>query len=212
LIFSPIKINDLQSQKIVKTPFSTASLATMKFLLASVFGILLIPSIAIAQTHCAKEEVEYFSCVAAAPNMVVSVCGNTGVGIGEDISENSWLQYRFGKIGHIELAYPKEKRDSIRKFEGIYFAKYGGSSLRFINDDALYIIEEWEKSSGLEVTLSNGKRIEIHCRTAKSEPSDNTDRPHQGSFMLLVNRLSELNTTDFQDLFINKYLRKKITR
>lgn len=182
----------------------------MKILLASVIGALLVPSIAISQTHCAKDEVDYFSCATSVSNKVVSVCGNTAVGFGEDISDNSWIQYRFGRIGHIELTYPKDKQGSIKKFEGNHFSKYLAASLSFINEDALFIVGDGEKWSGLEVSLSNGKRITMRCRPFSGEPPAQADRPRQGSFRLIALELTDPNkTVSLQDQFVNQYLKKK---
>ena len=50
------------------------------------------------------------------------MCGNITNG---EINDGSWLQYRFGKAGSIELTYPKEKTGSFSKFEGYYFNRYG---------------------------------------------------------------------------------------
>ena len=59
-------------------------------------------------THCLANEHVYFSCGIDGSDKVVSLCG------GMKDSQPSWLQYRFGAIGHTELTYPKARRGRCR--------------------------------------------------------------------------------------------------
>jgi len=107
----------------------------MKRAIATILCMLLLPlAICSAQTLCQKHEVDYFSC-STRDGKIISVCGNI---INEEITEQSWLQYRFGKPSAVELAYPAKKKGSIAKFEGNMFPKYNFNELRFINGNTLY--------------------------------------------------------------------------
>ena len=60
------------------------------------------------------------------------------------------MQYRFGKMGAIELAYPAEKQGSIPKFEGNWFNRYNQVDLRFTIGKALYGVALNETYSGAD--------------------------------------------------------------
>lgn len=73
---------------------------------------------AAATTHCKPTEVVYFSCELKDSKKVVSLCGDdTGLAVGP---EPSWLQYRFGEVGHPELIYPLQKKGSLGQFRGVW--------------------------------------------------------------------------------------------
>lgn len=56
-------------------------------------------------TLCNSKEHVYFSCTVKGSGKLISLCGNSL----ED-EDRFWLQYRFGAIGKIELAYPQRKK------------------------------------------------------------------------------------------------------
>ena len=136
-------------------------------------ALLSLPSLSQSQTLCRPGEIDYFSCETVAIGKRISVCGNIADG---DISSESWLQYRFGKVGAIELAYPTEKQGSVKKFEGNYFNKYGVADLRFISGRTLYGVELSEMyngddapprshpAGGVNVQMGKVKYINISCR------------------------------------------------
>lgn len=66
------------------------------------------------RTHCQSNETDFFTCTIARSNKVVSLCG----GLDEETKSISWLQYRFGHIGHPEMLYPTSKHGSLDKFFG----------------------------------------------------------------------------------------------
>jgi len=111
--------------------------------------LLLIPSVAMSQTLCQKDEIDYFSCRVTRGEKIISVCSNITNG---EITDDSWLQYRFGKMGAIELTYPKKRQDSVLKFEGNYFNKYSVIDLRFINGNTLYGVDLNGPYSGDDAT------------------------------------------------------------
>lgn len=110
-------------------------------------------------SHCQKEEITYFSCMIQG-SKIISLCGSP---LSESTTEQPksevWLQYRFGKPGHLELIYPKEPRESVRKFEGESRHGLGVSldSLSFTNDGVKYVIES--SSSTLTGYSFDGVRV-----------------------------------------------------
>ncbi|WP_061541510.1 hypothetical protein [Collimonas fungivorans] len=67
---------------------------------------------------CRKNETIYFSC-ATNSGKIISLCGDAfyqdEFGSLTEI-DNPWLQYRFGSPGKIELSYPPQKNDSLKRF------------------------------------------------------------------------------------------------
>jgi hypothetical protein len=137
--------------------------------------ILFLPaSVAMSQTHCKKGETDYFSCVTDAAEKVMSICGTVPDGA---VDDDSWLQYRFGKPGAIELAYPKAKDRSLSKFEGNFFYRFNFSDLRFISGKALYSVNflgpyDGNDASprrgylgGVDVQVHGRAGVNIHCTT-----------------------------------------------
>lgn len=142
-------------------------------LLALPVAILIFPSLSWAQTLCRTGEIDYFSCQTTANQKIVSVCGNILDG---EINSESWLQYRFGNDGAIELSYPQKASRSVEKFEGNYFDRYNVVDLRFINGRTLYSVEfnyayngdeaqrRDQPSGGITVHIGKSKRVSIPCK------------------------------------------------
>ena len=144
----------------------------MKSLALSVV-MLMFPCVGLSQTLCRAEEIDYFSCETTANQKIVSVCGNITDG---EITGESWLQYRFGKKGAIELLYPSKASGSVEKFEGNYFGRYNVIDLRFMSGKALYGVElnhtydgdeaqqRDQPSGGITVHLGKTKHVSIDCK------------------------------------------------
>ena len=101
--------------------YLTLAICTMRIrcLLIVVAPLVVSTAAAGAQPagHCKRSETTYFSCKLYGSPKIVSLCGGQLPGATADTSE-LWLQYRFGKPGHLELVYPKKPRASLSKFEG----------------------------------------------------------------------------------------------
>ena len=100
-----------------------------------------MPAAAGAQSLCARGEVDYFSCPVTG-GKILSICSNLAE---VDTSEpGHWVQYRFGRPSKVELAYPREKTESLSRFEGHVFAPHGDptetTELRFMNDKTYYSV------------------------------------------------------------------------
>jgi len=86
-----------------------------------------VPAFAASSTHCKSSEIDFFSCAIADSNKVVSLCGNRD----QKTKEISWLQYRFGLIGHPEMIYPATQHGSLSKFFGNRVYSPEGSYLQY---------------------------------------------------------------------------------
>ena len=164
----------------------------------------MIPTIALSQTLCKKDETDYFSCVASGSKKIISICGN----ISDDPKfGDSWVQYRFGRIDHVEMNYPNIREGSISKFEGTYYNRYGVLSLRFISKTFLYDVsltleardaedprDEHPSSAGLSVSFDSTRHNFVSCEKANTamyfEPYGqliNNLRQHNGETDFLSN-------------------------
>ncbi len=97
----------------------------------------LVAADARAATHCVKGEIEYFTCRIKDSEKLVSLCGSPFRSeaqslAGREIDERAWLQYRFGKIGDIELRYPSKTKQPL--------VKYFGADYFLANDTRLYAL------------------------------------------------------------------------
>ena len=99
------------------------------------FAACLISSFsAQAQTHCTKEEIEYFSCKIKRSEKVVSVCGSVfwdGVNASANLVDKAWIQYRFGRPGSLELTYPEKRQPLLGRFSADFI---------LANDSRLYAL------------------------------------------------------------------------
>lgn len=116
-----------------------------------------------AQSHCGRDETEYFSCKLAGSARVASLCGGNESGR----PEGEWLQYRFGRPRQIELEYPPGKENSLKKFEAVHYSKYGYLSVLFINGQALYEIEVSEATIKGRPVHTAVIKVEFEKRTTE---------------------------------------------
>ena len=79
--------------------------------------LLVTPPQVLAQSHCDKKEIDYFSCEVKGTEKLLSVCGSSLVAG----SGPPWLQYRFGFAGKPEMVYPLLKARSFEKFAIVHF-------------------------------------------------------------------------------------------
>jgi hypothetical protein len=115
---------------------------------------------AMAADHCKPDEITYFSCAIKGSEKIISVCGGT-----------DWLQYRFGKIGAIELEHPKDRVESLSQFRGAS-RFHGGAGvaatwLMFERKETEYAITQMEGGSnlnGISVSLPDSKKsVNLNC-------------------------------------------------
>ena len=145
---------------------------------AALLALSMLPMIALSQTLCKRDETDFFSCVASGSKKIISVCGN----IPDDPKfGDRWVQYRFGRIDHVEMNYPRTREGSFSKFEGTYYNRYGVLSLRFISKKSLYDVsltleardaedprDEHPSSAGLSVSLNRTHQKLVSCEKANT--------------------------------------------
>lgn len=167
---------------------------------------LFIPLVAPGQTHCQKDETDYFSCQVKGGSKVISLCGGH---LDTARNENSWLQYRFGNLGEIEMAYPQREAGSLDKFEGNYFNPHGEDhdviSLRFIALNALFDVSLAEypqnpRISRLQggVSVDAGKKSSYHSCQQPIRPV------YLSRFRELYTLLPKPGATDFMSDFYRR--------
>lgn len=113
---------------------------------------LIAPLVAGAQTHCTKNEIEYFTCKISGSEKTVSICGSVFRDSSSAIAEivdNAWIQYRFGKLGDLELIYPATHHPLLRHFSADFI---------LANDIRLYALKFKGGSYSYEVLYSPGFR------------------------------------------------------
>lgn len=125
-------------------------------------AMLLLLSLADAKaagpSHCAVSERTLFSCTIGCK--AVSVCAST-----ELSARAGTIQYRFGRLGALELAYPGAGEDW-RKVTGggvLMFSSGGGAYLSFTRPPYRYIVYSaigsgWGERAGVAVQ-KNGRRL-----------------------------------------------------
>ncbi|MFL6630471.1 MAG: hypothetical protein ACJ8G1_28820 [Vitreoscilla sp.] len=147
--------------------------------------ITLAPLVAAPETLCQSGETDFFSCMLR-EGQIVSVCGK----IHDSPTSADWLQYRFGRPQMIEMAWPKDRQESLKKFEGNVFNRYSISDLRFLVGNALYGVSisaggedngpggKTRRSASLGVLRPGHPYVELAC------VRPNIDR-YNGSFSTL---------------------------
>ncbi len=128
-------------------------------------------------SHCAPSEKIYFTCETK-QKKVISICGST-----ELSQAQSYLQYRYGKKGFVELEFPKERKGSTKTFFYAHHfrAQFDNTTLRFENKGVSYeIYRVYDGDSkpavdiaGVAVTPAAKKRTEIACASLKKEAYTN---------------------------------------
>lgn len=103
-------------------------------------------------SHCAPAEEVIFSCALQEGGAVVSLCASP---------DRSWLQYRSGAPGSVEVAYPKENGKSLQAYSLEWYTRFRFSFevLSFQMDDATYkVTSSFEGDNGPEI-LFHGVEI-----------------------------------------------------
>ncbi len=107
---------------------------------------------------CIPSETRFFSCQTASKKWI-GVCGaSTGA-----------VQYRFGRPGRIELAFPAHPADAPDTMHLTAYSRFqvDRSELTFTKGGVDYAVfdyvENGERSAGVRVTPTAGKEVEIAC-------------------------------------------------
>ena len=133
--------------------------------LGGLFALIALP-VGAAESLCDAQEQVIFSC--SLGKKIVSVCASN------DFSASSgYLQYRFGRKGALELAFP-DSTDSAPASQFVQartlmFAGGGGGYLRFINGQHHYIVytaigKGWGAKDGVAVEKNNQLIANLECQ------------------------------------------------
>ena len=119
-------------------------------------------------TLCQTGERVIFSCPVKNATRLVSICGSKAL-----TDKRGYLQYRFGRAGKIELAFPEEPQGSQHMFRYAHYIRpqVDRFSVGFTIDGHTYeVFKNYEGDSepkiheaGIFITLPDGKNVEILC-------------------------------------------------
>lgn len=126
-------------------------------------AVLLCPHVW-AEGHCESGEKTFFSCEVRG-GKVVSICGGS-----------DWLQYRFGKLKHVEISFPSEKTDSLKQFTGASrfhkAVQVSAEYLMFERSGVEYSVTQMQGGSellGVTVLLPGAKHLsELRCTSGQA--------------------------------------------
>ncbi len=146
-------------------------------------------------SHCSPVEWTVFSCQIEGSQTVVSVCASTDL-----TRTHGYLQYRFGRPGAVELAFPEDLEGTQDQFMWQTIGYSGGwdTRIQFTNAEVSYqlydkaikvSISEKEFLGGIIIKEGKAVLAELACDTATLGPAyDNTlgdlyERIPEGSFI-----------------------------
>lgn len=107
---------------------------------------------------CEAPQTTYLSCQTAR-HKTISLCG----------ALPSALQYRYGKVGHVELAFPDDAAHGAQQFAYAHYSRYQveRTEISFSHGAADYTLfdytEDGHRTAGVQVSTADGKAAEIRC-------------------------------------------------
>jgi len=135
------------------------------------FSLLTASSMTLfARDLCLKTETVYFTCETYKSKKIISLCGSQSLS-----DSNSYLNYRFGTLKKIELQFPQNNKNSLKKFSYAHYfrSKVDRTELSFENENTTYTIYKYDEnesnmkpvdSAGVRITLKDQSSLEIKCR------------------------------------------------
>ena len=126
-------------------------------------------------TLCRQGETVLFSCPVKDGRTIVSLCGSKDL-----TAQEGYLQYRFGRAGHIELEFPAQRQETQKRFRYAQYSRYQVNRVAVSFQRAGYtyaLFDSYEGDTlpkthqqGIQVTPSGGARKEVTfiCRGAAS--------------------------------------------
>ena len=120
---------------------------------------------------CRNEEQIIFSCAVARSPRIVSICGSKLLD-----HRNGYLQYRFGRVGAVELQFPRDRANTQIAFRYAHYfrAQVDRTEITFHNQNYTYVLFSYYendinppiKEAGVRVTRHNsdGTEAELKCR------------------------------------------------
>lgn len=153
-------------------------------MLRGMFWGLSIFSVTLHAAHaaglCKAEETTVFSCELKQNHKTVSLCASKSF-----TEQDSFLQYRFGQPNKVELAYPRELKDSLARFGYDEYSRPDLSTFIVGFNNGGYRYELMETTEGgsdngttthkLVVTsLAKKRSVEMKCLDNRNTVSDIT--------------------------------------
>jgi hypothetical protein len=145
-----------------------------------------------AASHCQGEEREVFSC-ALRNGKTVSICASPALS-----ADAGYLQYRYGRLGHVELEYPSSRTGSQARFDFESHRPYQGEyeSLGFEKDGYRYSTYRVLTSEPGQKNRTASSRRPICCAApltfrrgwACRTSSGNRDEPCRAALALAISR------------------------
>jgi hypothetical protein len=147
-----------------------------------------------AQTpsHCSASEAAIFSCRIKGSTKILSLCGSKQLS-----KDTGYLQYRFGPPNAVELAFPKEKKDSLSQF--LYFhyfrAQVDRTSVSFKNGGYKYSI--YDDYEGEEKPAKTDRGVTVDKE--ETSPTESRDLKCTGPVISRLGQLREVIACDKGD-------------
>ena len=143
------------------------------FLIPALLLLTALPAFAqdvvLAPSHCTPDEQTVFSCLTGSKGKVLSVCSSPDL-----YSEDAWLQYRFGRPGQVEMAYPQDLTAAMKAFDLEAYTRplVSFARLHFSNKGVGYtVFDDYyaedgteEMDAGVRVTLEDGREVVVSCK------------------------------------------------
>ena len=123
-------------------------------------------------SHCRSDETAVFSCRLDDSEKVVSICAS------DDLArDGGYLQYRFGRIGAVELTFPEDRQNTQEHFRWQTIGYSGGwdTRVQFSNGgytyqlyDQAFKVSISEKSLHGGIIIRDGEAViaHLHCNAA----------------------------------------------
>lgn len=127
---------------------------------------------ALGATLCGPDEQAFFDCQLKGSAKQLSLCGSRSL-----TQDSAYLQYRFGRLGALELEFPRERVGSLRQFHLAHYIRpqVDRTELEFSNGGYRYtLFDDYDgeqkparRSRGISVTGpgDTAKTVDLVCGT-----------------------------------------------
>jgi hypothetical protein len=153
------------------------------------------PAVAAASTvpapsHCSDSETVIFSCRVKGSAKILSLCGSKVLS-----KDTGYLQYRFGPPKAVELAFPKERENSLAQFEYRHYFRWqvDQTSVSFKNGGYTYSIYDDYVGDTKPAGTRRGVSID------KTSPAEHHDLECIGPVISHLAKLREVIPCDKSD-------------
>jgi hypothetical protein len=143
-------------------------------------------------SHCSASEEVVFSCRIKGSAKILSLCGSKQLS-----KDMGYLQYRFGPPNAVELAFPKEKKNSLSQFLYLHYfrSQVDRTSVSFKNGGYMYSIYDNYEGDVKPVETRRGVTIDKE----ETSPADSRDLTCTGPVISHLEKLREVIPCDKWD-------------